>query len=54
MVRLKKRASMGDSGEAQDPRLLRRLLRAKDRIDAAPHEDWPVARLARVSAVSQA
>lgn len=39
---------------AQDPALLRRLLRAKDRMDAASHEDWPVARLARVSAVSAA
>jgi transcriptional regulator GlxA family with amidase domain len=39
---------------AQDPALLRRLLRAKDRIDAAPHEDWPVRRLARVSFVSEA
>lgn len=38
----------------QDPRLLRRLLRARDRMDAASHEDWPVARLARVSGVSQA
>ncbi|MBA4762827.1 helix-turn-helix transcriptional regulator [Sphingomonas sp.] len=38
----------------QDPLLLRRLLRARDRIDAASHEDWPVARLARVSGVSQA
>ena len=37
-----------------DPRLLRRLLRAKDRMDAAAHEDWTVARLARVSGVSQA
>ncbi|HTH44883.1 MAG TPA: helix-turn-helix transcriptional regulator [Oxalicibacterium sp.] len=35
-------------------RLLRRLLRAKDRIDAAPHEDWPVQRLAHVSNVSEA
>ncbi|GAB3339752.1 helix-turn-helix domain-containing protein [Marilutibacter aestuarii] len=34
------------------PDLLRRLLRAKDRMDGAPHEDWPVPRLARVSAVS--
>jgi transcriptional regulator GlxA family with amidase domain len=33
---------------------LRRLLRAKDRMDAASHEDWPVHRLARVSNVSQA
>jgi len=38
----------------QDPELLRRLLRAKDRMDAAPHEEWPVRRLARVSCVSQA
>jgi transcriptional regulator GlxA family with amidase domain len=38
----------------QDPALLRRLLRAKDRIDAASHEDWPVERLASVSGVSQA
>jgi len=30
------------------------LLRAKDRIDAASHEEWPVRRLARVSAVSEA
>jgi transcriptional regulator GlxA family with amidase domain len=33
---------------------LRRLLRAKDRIDAASHEAWPVRRLARVSGVSEA
>jgi transcriptional regulator GlxA family with amidase domain len=38
----------------QDPLLLRRLLRAKDRMDAASHEAWPVTRLARVSGVSQA
>jgi transcriptional regulator GlxA family with amidase domain len=38
----------------QDPVLLRRLLRAKDRMDAASHEDWPVRRLARVSHVSEA
>jgi len=38
----------------QDPALLRRLLRAKDRMDAASHEDWPVPRLARVSGVSAA
>src|SRR4051812_31731303 len=37
-----------------DPQLLRRLLRAKDRMDAASHEEWPVARLARVSRVSEA
>lgn len=38
----------------QDPELLRRLLRAKDRMDAASHEEWPVQRLARVSCVSAA
>jgi transcriptional regulator GlxA family with amidase domain len=38
----------------QDPELLRRLLRAKDRMDAASHEEWPVRRLARVSCVSEA
>lgn len=39
---------------ARDPALLRRLLRAKDRMDAASHEAWPVSRLAQVSRVSQA
>jgi len=38
----------------QSPELLRRLLRAKDRMDAASHEEWPVRRLAQVSAVSSA
>ena len=38
----------------QDPALLRRLLRAKDRMDAASHEEWTVRRLARVSGVSEA
>lgn len=38
----------------QDPALLRRLLRAKDRIDAASDEDWPVERLASISGVSEA
>ena len=37
-----------------DPELLRRLLRAKDRMDVASHEDWPVERLGRVSRVSKA
>lgn len=40
--------------DGHDPALLRRLLRAKDRMDAASHEEWPVARLASVSGVSQA
>lgn len=39
---------------SQGPELLRRLLRAKDRIDAASHERWPVRRLALVSGVSEA
>jgi transcriptional regulator GlxA family with amidase domain len=39
---------------SQDPEMLRRLLRAKDRMDAASHEAWPVRRLARVSGVSEA
>lgn len=39
---------------SQDPALLRRLLRAKDRMDAASHEEWPIRRLARVSGVSEA
>lgn len=38
----------------QSPLLLRRLLRAKDRMDGAPHEEWPIHRLAEVSAVSAA
>jgi len=45
---------MSGSPVTQDPELLRRLLRAKDRMDAASHEDWPVRRLARVSGVSEA
>ncbi len=36
------------------PALLRRLLRAKDRIDAASHEAWPVERLAAVAGVTEA
>jgi transcriptional regulator GlxA family with amidase domain len=39
---------------SQEPALLRRLLRAKDRMDAASEEDWPVERLANVSGVSEA
>lgn len=38
----------------QDPDLLRRLLRAKDRMDAAFFEEWPIHRLAAVSHVSEA
>jgi transcriptional regulator GlxA family with amidase domain len=43
-----------EARQAQDPELLRRLLRAKDRMDAGSQEAWPVRRLARVSGVSQA
>lgn len=39
---------------SQDPELLRRLLRARDRMDAASHKSWPVPRLASVSGVSEA
>jgi transcriptional regulator GlxA family with amidase domain len=42
------------SAADQDPKLLRRLLRAKDRMDAASHEAWPVERLASASGVSEA
>ncbi|HXZ58720.1 MAG TPA: AraC family transcriptional regulator [Steroidobacteraceae bacterium] len=45
---------MSRAAAAQNPGLLRRLLRAKDRMDAASHEEWPVRRLARVSGVSAA
>lgn len=38
----------------QRPELLRRLLRAKDRMDGASDEEWPIHRLAQVSAVSSA
>ncbi|HEV7855411.1 MAG TPA: AraC family transcriptional regulator [Herminiimonas sp.] len=38
----------------QSPELLRRLLRAKDRMDRASHEEWPIHLLAQVSAVSAA
>ncbi|MEX3636253.1 helix-turn-helix domain-containing protein [Paraburkholderia sp. BR14320] len=44
----------GSAEALEDPALLRRLLRAKDRIDAASHEAWPVRRLAEVSGVSEA
>ncbi len=38
----------------QDPLLIRRLLRAKDHMDAISHEHWPIRRLASVSGVSEA
>lgn len=45
---------MSAAAASQDPELLRRLLRAKDGMDAASHEHWPVRRLARVGGVSEA
>lgn len=45
---------MSDDLALQDPELLRRLLRAKDHMDAASQEEWPVRRLAQVSGVSAA
>lgn len=45
---------MSEVVSPRDPKLLRRLLRAKDRMDSASHEEWPVTRLASVSGVSQA
>ena len=47
-----RRERAGDA--SQKPELLRRLLRAKDRMDAASQEEWPVRRLADVSGVSEA
>jgi len=48
------RTSSPPESPGQDPALIRRLLRAKDRMDAASHEAWPVQRLAEVSGVSEA
>lgn len=45
---------MGRVKKGQDIALLRRLLRAKDRIDAASHEPWTVDQLASISGVSPA
>ena len=42
------------NGSGLDPALLRRLLRARDKLDTASHEAWPVRRLAAVSGVSEA
>src|SRR4029077_5037417 len=53
-IRGKARATDIGGHTSQDPELLRRLLRAKDRMDGASHEEWPVRRLARVSCVSEA
>jgi len=45
-----------NEGVAQrlDPALIRRLLRARDCMDAASHEDWSIGRLAGISGVSEA
>lgn len=45
---------MTKSTPIQDPELLRRLLRAKDQMDATSNEDWSIGRLANVSHVSEA
>lgn len=37
-----------------DPDQLRRMLRARDRVAAAPHEAWSVARMARLSGMAPA
>lgn len=47
-------SASGSTRPLEDAALLRRLLRAKDRMDAASAEAWPVSRLAEVSGVSQA
>ena len=49
-----RQSKQGRAPAGLDPLLLRRLLRAKDRMDACSHEEWPVRRLARVSGVSHA
>ncbi|HVY88790.1 MAG TPA: helix-turn-helix transcriptional regulator [Hyphomonadaceae bacterium] len=56
VIKARGAATISPSGKpaGQDPALLRRLLRAKDRMDAASHEEWPIKRLARVSGVSEA
>jgi len=38
----------------RDLKLLRRLLRAKDRMDGAPQKEWSVSQLARISGTSEA
>jgi transcriptional regulator GlxA family with amidase domain len=47
-------ANQAEGRPTRDLELLRRLLRARDRMDVASDEEWPVRRLARVSGVSQA
>ena len=45
---------MSGAPTSQNPQLLRCLLRARDRMDVASHEHWPVRRLALVSGISEA
>jgi transcriptional regulator GlxA family with amidase domain len=47
-------AKMAMPSVDRDLKLLRRLLRAKDRMDATPHEAWPISRLAWISGTSEA
>lgn len=47
-------ATPAASDSLEDPALLRRLLRAKDNMDAASHEAWPIKRLANISGVTEA
>jgi AraC-like DNA-binding protein len=45
---------MAKASADRNVKRLRRLLRAKDQMDACPHEDWSVSRLAQVSGTSEA
>ena len=47
-------ANQTENRQGRDLELLRRLLRARDRMDVASDQEWPVQRLARVSGVSPA
>lgn len=51
---MSKRSTAFSALTLQDPTLLRRLLRAKDRLDAFSHEAWTVQRLATLSGVTAA
>jgi len=47
-------AALGAKRHDPESGLLRRLLRAKDRMDSAYYEEWPIQRLVQVRAVSAA
>jgi transcriptional regulator GlxA family with amidase domain len=49
-----RRQKSADHAALNDPELLRRLLRAKDKMDGACHKEWSVRSLAKVSCVSEA